>query len=118
MLIGTTVQNFVQQILKTDAKAGVVVAGDFNEFAFLEPIKLFAEVSGLHNMDDVAGIPQNERYTYTWEMNSQQLDYMFASEGIKYGAQYEHVHANTWALKGKQVSDHDPSVGRFNICTK
>jgi endonuclease/exonuclease/phosphatase family metal-dependent hydrolase len=51
-------------------------------------------------------------------MNSQELDHMFISQALKPKAQYEHVHINTWVTKAQQISDHDPSVAKFNVCKK
>lgn len=56
-------QNFIAEILKLDPSAAVIAAGDFNEFTFVEPMKVFANVSGMRDLDEVAGIPPAERYT-------------------------------------------------------
>jgi len=41
----------------------VIAAGDFNEFAFVEPMRVFSSVSGLVDLDEAAGIAEVERYT-------------------------------------------------------
>lgn len=41
---------------------------------------------------------------------------MYVSEGLHRDAKYEHLHLNTWQNNDDQVSDHDPSVARFNLC--
>lgn len=41
----------------------MIAAGDFNEFAFVQPMKTFARVSNMVDMDEVARIPVPERYT-------------------------------------------------------
>lgn len=110
--------NFIKQILAVDSAANIITAGDFNEFEFVAPIKTFMSNSGLKNMDDVAGIPDVERYTYLFDMNSQELDHMFVSQNIaSKGAQFSHVHVNTWVSSADEVSDHDPSVAKMNVCT-
>lgn len=111
-------QNFVADILAEDKNANIVVAGDFNEFAFVEPLENFLAISNLRDMDEAANIPQLERYTYLFDMNSQELDHMYISQALKPKAQYEHVHINTWATLAEQISDHDPSVAKLNICKK
>lgn len=94
-----------------------MAAGDFNEFAFVEPLTVFANGSGLTDLDQVVGTPEVERYTYLYDMNTQALDHMFVSPALGAGAEgYEHVHVNTWATADDVVSDHDPSVARFNVC--
>lgn len=109
-------QQFIAEILAIDPSAAVIAAGDFNEFAFVEPLTAFAEISGLAELDDVVGIPPEERYTYTFDMNTQALDHMYVSPVLEEGAGYEHIHVNTWAAEDAVVSDHDPSVARFGVC--
>ncbi|KAK0710150.1 Endonuclease/exonuclease/phosphatase-like protein [Lasiosphaeria miniovina] len=55
--------SFIAQILALDPAARVIAAGDFNEFAFVQPMKDFASVSGLVDLDIAAKIPPTERYT-------------------------------------------------------
>ncbi|KAG9564513.1 DNase I-like protein, partial [Aureobasidium melanogenum] len=110
--------DFVARILAEDKKAKIIVAGDFNEFAFVQPLENFETVSNLRDLDEAANIPELERYTYLFDMNSQELDHMYISQALKHKAQYEHVHINTWVTKAQQISDHDPSVAKFNICQK
>ncbi|EXJ62332.1 hypothetical protein A1O7_02766 [Cladophialophora yegresii CBS 114405] len=116
----TVVGDFVARILAEDQAAAVVVAGDFNEFAFVAPLETFVNVSGLVNLDDAAGVAAQERYTYLFEMNSQELDHMFVSPKIAGSPggrpDLKHVHANTWVSYAEQLSDHDPSVARLDIC--
>lgn len=108
---------FVARVLEADPGAHVVVAGDFNEFAFVEPLEVFAEGSALVDADEAAGIEVHERYTYLFDMNAQQLDHVFVSEAlVGKGVEYEHVHVNTWVSADEQISDHDPSVGRLDVC--
>lgn len=109
--------SFVADILAKDPNAKIITAGDFNEFEFVEPIMLFAEQSGLQNMDEVAGVAVEERYTYLFDMNSQELDHMYVSKAVADGdVNFEHVHVNTWVSFADQASDHDPSVAQMNLC--
>ena len=64
------------------------------------------------------GIDEVERYTYMFDMNAQQLDHMFVSPSLakKSKAAYEHIHVNTWPEFAAQVSDHDPSVAKLDVC--
>lgn len=79
-------------------------------------MRVFAEKSGLVNMDDMVNTPVEERYTYLFDMNCQTLDHMYASNALRKGAKFEHLHLNTWQDFDSQVSDHDPSVALFNTC--
>lgn len=49
-------------------------------------------------------------------MNTQQLDHMFISNALEKKAKYEHIHINTWVDSAAQISDHDPSVARLDVC--
>lgn len=75
----------------------------------------YTKISGLKDLDEVAGIKDEERYTYLFDMNAQQLDHMFVSPAVK-KAKYEHIHINTWVEFNAQISDHDPSVARLDVC--
>jgi predicted extracellular nuclease len=73
----------------------------------------------LQDIDEVAGVPAVERYTYVFDQNSEQLDHAFVSAAIagRGGVQVEHVHVNNWApTLAVRASDHDPSVGKVRIC--
>jgi predicted extracellular nuclease len=106
----------MQDILSQDKDARIITAGDFNEFTFVEPLKQYMRISGLKDMDAVAKIDELERYTYLFDMNAQQLDHMFVSPALATKAKYEHVHLTTWVSYDEQVSDHDPSVARMDVC--
>ncbi|XWW98193.1 hypothetical protein V2A60_006190 [Cordyceps javanica] len=108
--------SFIAEILAKDSKARVIAAGDFNEFAQVQPMRVFADKSGLTNMDDIVGTPPEERYSYLFDMNCQTLDHMYASAALGKNAKFEHLHLNTWQDFAGQVSDHDPSIAQFNVC--
>ncbi|KAI7024874.1 hypothetical protein KC355_g1271, partial [Hortaea werneckii] len=118
--------SFISSLLAADEDAAVISAGDFNEFAWVRPLTLFTEVSGLSDLDEVVGIREVERYTYTFGVNTQQLDHMYVSPRLAKGgeekgkgqgkAEFEHVHVSSWVSAGDVVSDHDPSVARFDVC--
>lgn len=84
----------------------------------MQPLEEYATISGLKDLDAVIGIDEVERYTYMFDMNAQQLDHMFVSPSLakKSKAAYEHIHVNTWPEFAAQVSDHDPSVAKLDVC--
>lgn len=73
-------------------------------------------MSGLQDLDDVAGVSKTERYTYLYDANCQQLDHMYVSDALTTEAQIEHIHVNTWVAYEEQASDHDPTVALLNVC--
>ncbi|KAI1153565.1 Endonuclease/exonuclease/phosphatase [Nemania diffusa] len=113
---GQTAGAFVAAILARDPDARVLAVGDFNEYAFAAPVRAFAEASGLDDLDEVTKIPATERYSYIYDMNTQELDHIFVSKKLGKGARLEHLHVNTWLTYDDITSDHDPSVAKFNIC--
>jgi hypothetical protein len=56
-------QSFIAEIISLDTYANIIAAGDFNEFAFVQPMKTFSTISEMVDLDEVAGIPVEERYT-------------------------------------------------------
>ena len=130
------VNNFVDATLAADPDAKVLVAGDFNDFEFEEPLAVLAGTASISNYDVPAAdpfvatatftpggtevlhdlmltLPADERYDYVFEGNAQSLDHMLVTEGLMEGAQFDVVRIN--AEFGDQTSDHDPLVVSFEI---
>ncbi|EPT05654.1 hypothetical protein FOMPIDRAFT_1021407 [Fomitopsis schrenkii] len=108
---------FVSSLLTLDPDSHIIVGGDMNEF--LQTRSVFAPFNGLlTDINEVAGVPPSERYTYVYEQHAQEIDHIFVSDAVKAkGASVDHVHVNTWATtKGRQASDHDPSVAKVWVC--
>ncbi|RAL03240.1 endonuclease/exonuclease/phosphatase family protein [Aspergillus ibericus CBS 121593] len=110
------VAKFVTSILAVNSDAKIVTAGDFNEYAFVEPVEVFASESTLQDLEEVTGIPATERYTYLYNQNCESLDHIFISSALTSGAQMEHIHVNTWVSTADELSDHDPTVALLNVC--
>jgi len=110
-------QSFIASILREDRNAKIITSGDFNEFTFVAPLETFKTVSTLQDLDEVARIEKTERYSYLFDMNCQELDHMYVSKALAAEAEFEHIHVNTWVSYADQISDHDPSVARFNVCS-
>ncbi|KAF9554721.1 DNase I-like protein [Agrocybe pediades] len=113
----TSVATFVKKLLLKNPFANIVVAGDFNEY--IQTRSVYKPLTDLlTDIDEVAKIPVEERYSYVFDQNSQQLDHALVSPAIKLrGAKFEHIHVNNWSPSlSVRVSDHDPSVGRIRIC--
>jgi predicted extracellular nuclease len=109
---------FAKTLLDLDPDASLVIAGDMNEHVHARSV--FAPFDGLvQDLDVLAGIPPEERYTYVYEQNMQEIDHLFVSPAIAArGPALEHVHVNTWApSEGERASDHDPSWAQVKVCT-
>ncbi|KAJ2892887.1 endonuclease/Exonuclease/phosphatase [Zalerion maritima] len=110
---------FVSEILAVDPNAAIIASGDFNEFAFVEPMTMLEEMTGMRDVDAVLRTPVTERYTYLYDMNTQALDHMLVSPSLQKRRKvrgYEHLHLNSWASDADVVSDHDPSIAVVNVC--
>ncbi|OOF93929.1 hypothetical protein ASPCADRAFT_209183 [Aspergillus carbonarius ITEM 5010] len=110
------VADFVTSLLAENSDAKILTAGDFNEYAFVEPLEVFLSESTLQDLEEVTGIPTTERYTYLYNQNCGALDHMFVSSALTSGAKMEHIHVNTWVSTADEMSDHDPTVALFNVC--
>ena len=114
---GRITGEFISEILSKDKNAAVLMAGDGNEYPVADPMLKFASKSGLKLIDDAVGIEKTERYTYTFENNMQEIDVIYVSNSIaNKSPKAEHVHVNTWVTYEDQVSDHDPTVAKINVC--
>ncbi len=107
------VQGFVQEIQDADANANVVVLGDLNEFEFVSPVTAL-ETVGLTNL--TTGLPEDERYSFIFQGNSQSLDHILVSDTLAGGAEFDIIHANTeFAETDRRASDHDPLVATIDL---
>jgi uncharacterized protein len=99
------VASFVQQLLAINPNANIVVTGDLNDFQFAESLEPLV-AAGLFNLTEL--LPENERYTYSFQGNLQQLDHMFVSPNMRNASSlaFDIVHANSEFVD--QTSDHDP----------
>ncbi len=105
------VNTFVDSILAIDSQANVIVLGDINDFEFSRTMDI---VEGGVLTALMKTLPQNERYSYVFEGNSQSLDHIVASNSLTARPfAYDAVHANAEFFD--QLSDHDPQVARFLV---
>ena len=103
--------DFVAQALALTPTAKVVTLGDFNDYDFSTSMSvLTGRSAGNEIMSDLATVllPPEERYSYVFEGNSQELDHIYATSALMPGAQFQPVHVN--AEYSDQVSDHDPMI--------
>ncbi|PZQ48846.1 MAG: nuclease [Rhodovulum sulfidophilum] len=107
------VAGFVAGELGADADANLVVLGDFNEFEFVSPLTGL-EAAGLTNLTNT--LPEDERYTYAFDGNSQAIDHILVSDNLKGGARYDAVHVNSeFATDAFRASDHDPVLAALRF---
>ncbi|KAF9013486.1 Endonuclease/exonuclease/phosphatase [Cyathus striatus] len=112
-----SVAAFIKSLLLKDPLAKILVGGDFNEYT--QTRSVFKSLTKLlTDIDEVADIPEVERYSYVYDQHSQQLDHVLVSLGVRIRkTEFEHLHVNNWELSlSSRISDHDPSAGRIRIC--
>ncbi|MEU0686461.1 endonuclease/exonuclease/phosphatase family protein [Streptomyces uncialis] len=109
-LQATELNSFVKDILKVQRNADVIALGDINDFEFSRTTELLADDGVL--WPAVRSLPRSDRYSYTYQGNSQVLDQILISPSVRRGGfAYDSVHLN--AEFADQNSDHDPQVLRF-----
>lgn len=112
---GEVLNAYVAALLATDPKARIIVNGDLNSFYFENP-QVALRGTGvnqiLFGLYELLGV--NERYSYNFDGNAQELDYIYASSSLfNYGAKFDIVHYNSQYLD--QFSDHDPLVSSLLV---
>jgi hypothetical protein len=102
------VRSFVDDLRAVDPKANVVVLGDLNDFEFSPVVQRLTAGGALEVL--LNRLPDDERYSYVFQGNSQALDHILVGGRIK-SVDYDVVHIN--AEFHDQASDHDPQVARI-----
>lgn len=112
--IAKQLATFVQSVQADNPKANIVALGDFNDFEFSAPLQVLEE-AGLVNM--INELPRADRYTYTYQGNSQVLDHIFVSEHLRATANVDalHINADYSSVSGKRASDHDPVIVQLDL---
>lgn len=127
------VRAWIDDLLRADPAAKVVVAGDVNDFEFSVTTDLLVDIlegSGSTSMTDLPRTqPAAERWTYVFDGNSQVLDHILISPalattttslerpwrpGVSEPA-FVHDIVHTNAAFHDQESDHDPQVVHLNL---
>ncbi|MFD0677764.1 MULTISPECIES: S-layer homology domain-containing protein [unclassified Paenibacillus] len=113
--IATTVNGFVKSVLQQKPDANVVLLGDFNDFQFSQTLNI---VKGNELTNMVDSLPENGRYSYVFQGNSQTLDHMLVDKKLAPYAKLDIVHTNADFAAADQVSDHDPLLTQLDLAAK
>ncbi|MGQ9686045.1 MAG: endonuclease/exonuclease/phosphatase family protein [Thiobacillaceae bacterium] len=105
---------YVEALRAGNPHVKVVVLGDLNDFQFSHPLQVLT-AAGLANLTDT--LPENARYTYVYDGNSQTLDHILVSLNLVDAAEYQVLHLNSEFAVGDPLrySDHDPLLLRLNL---
>ncbi len=104
---------YVNNQLATNPNLNVAVMGDFNGFWFENAVGTLVNTAGLSRASDL--LPEEERYSYIFDGNAQQIDHILLSAGLMQGAQYDAVHINAEFSADTRPTDHDPQVVLLHI---
>jgi predicted extracellular nuclease len=113
------VQEFLSARLAIDPDAKLVALGDLNEFEFVSPVTgleavLNANGVGVNNLTEA--LPEDERYSFNFQGNSQSLDHILVSDSLASSAEIDIVHVNSeFSDSAGRASDHDPVVAALDI---
>jgi hypothetical protein len=108
------VQGFVTETFNADPDANLIVLGDFNEFEFVSPLEILEQ--DLTNLTET--LPEDERYSFIFQGNSQSLDHILVSDSLDEDAEFDIVHVNTeFAETDQRASDHDPLIVGLDLFT-
>lgn len=107
------INEFVKNILKLDPNATIISHGDINDFEFSPTIK---EMKGEELIDTISELPENERYTYVYQGNSQTLDNILINKKYKDKVNVDVIRVNSEFTKAQgSFSDHDPVFIQFEV---
>jgi len=106
------VGEYVSDLLVHDPSHQFVLLGDWNGFYFEEAQTQLTSDGVFTNLATL--LPEEERYSYLFEGNSQLIDNMLVTGGLLDGARYDAVHINA-EFTGSRPTDHDPQVALLQI---
>ena len=106
------IKAYVNDQLATDPSLNIAVLGDFNGFYFEDEQQVLTGDGVFTNLNSL--LPEEERYSYMFEGNAQQLDNILVTPGLYANAQYDAVHINS-QFGGDRPTDHDPQLALFSF---
>ena len=105
--------DFINQALTINPAARVISLGDFNDYDFSAPMQTLSGTGAILTDLATALLPGQERYSYVYQGNSEELDHIYVTSALLNGAQFQPVHVNSEF--SNQVSDHDPMIASLPI---
>src|SRR5699024_5164116 len=111
--LASIVNEFVKDVKEDNPDENVVVLGDMNDFEFSETLDILKGDELTNKMMDV---PEEERYTYLYQGNSQVLDHVLVSDHLADVTEVDvlHVNADFTDMHGR-ASDHDPILTQIDL---
>ncbi|WP_010219945.1 endonuclease/exonuclease/phosphatase family protein [Sphingomonas sp. PAMC 26621] len=111
------VKAYVNAHLADNPDLNIAVLGDWNGFVWENAQTQLTDPAKGGALTDLATLlSSEERYSYLFEGNAQQLDHILVSDGLLANAQYDAVHINS-QFGGDRPTDHDPQLAVFDFGT-
>ena len=109
------INDFIKEIKADNPEENVIVLGDMNDFEFSNPLQTL-KGEELTNLIDI--VPENERYTYIFQGNSQVLDHILVSNHLVDQSEVDilHINADFTPMHGR-ASDHEPVLAQIDLTT-
>lgn len=102
------INSTISEILSANKDISIFVAGDFNDLPWSRTIQ---KISGDTLINSAYLEPEYERFSYIFDGNAEQLDYIFINKNLADKiVQSRHIHVNTILDHDSQISDHDPMI--------
>ncbi|WP_233192860.1 DUF6359 domain-containing protein [Sporosarcina sp. P29] len=104
--IAHIIYDFIADVKEKNPHANIVSLGDFNDFQFADALKIH-EGELMTNL--VNKVPEDDRYSYVYQGNSQVLDHILVSNNMVEEAEVDMLHVNAdYTDMAGRASDHDP----------
>ena len=113
--IASIIRNFVESIQSQNPEANIVALGDFNDFQWTPALQtLEGDNESMVNM--IYSLDEADRYTYTYQGNSQALDHIFVSSNLVEKSVLDILHVNSdFTEESGRASDHDPVLTQIDF---
>ncbi len=107
----TAVRAYINTLLAANPDAYVAVIGDFNGFTYENAIEAITAGGALVDLNTL--LPEEDRYSYIFEGNSQALDHILVSGVLQSTSLFDAVHLNS--EQTTRATDHDGLVSSLLI---
>ena len=109
------VKAYILSKLAVNPLAKIVVLGDFNGYSWENAQAGLTDPARGGMLTDLNSLlPSQERYSYLFEGNAQQLDHILVTGGLLSNARYDAVHLNS-QFAGDRPTDHDPQLALLDF---
>jgi hypothetical protein len=110
------VKAYIQEHLADNPNLNIAVLGDWNGFSYENAqTQLTDPTKGGVLTDLNTLLPEQERYSYLFDGNAQQIDHILVTKGLLPNAQYDAVHINSQFAENDRPTDHDPQLAVLTL---